>query len=548
MQGLTGNLKKTCQKLFDIDIEPELTRPEPQFGDYSTNIAMHLAGKLNKNPRDIAKAIKENFHHESVSKIEIADPGFINFTLTDSALICAINGVNSLPKDLSGQEIIVEFGDPNPFKEMHIGHLYTSIVGNAIAGLFEQSGAGVHRASYHGDVGLHVAKWLWAYHQRFGWDDKGLADLNLLPDTGIGHYYALGAAAYEKDEKTKAEIQDINDKVYSKADLSINKIYELGKTLSFQKFDEIFKLLGINYQRRYLESQSAEKGREYVRQNIGKVFAESDGAVVYKGERVGLHTRVFLTKQGLPTYEAKDLGLAELKNSDYPEVDRSIIITANEQTEYFKVMLAALHEIDAGLAEKTTHLAHGFLSLSSGKMSSRSGNIYSATNLLASVKDEAKKQHPDSQNVQETYLAAVKYGFLKHRLGSDIVYDLAESISLEGNSGPYLQYAHARARSILKKSSIQPLEQIPNFEQPERLLARKISEYPEVVTKATAELMPHNVCTYLYELAQVFNGFYEKCRVVGDPRESIRLSLVSAYAQVLKNGLELLNIAAPEHI
>jgi arginyl-tRNA synthetase len=142
----------------------------------------------------------------------------------------------------------------------------------------------------------------------------------------------------------------------------------------------------------------------------------------------------------------------------------------------------------------------------------------------------------------------VKYAFLKHRIGSDIVFDIKESVSLEGNSGPYLQYAHARARSIIKKSSVQPAEQLSNLESEERILARKIGEYAEVIDKAISELMPHCICTYLYELAQTFNGFYEKSRVIGDPRESIRLSLVCAYAQVLKDGLELLNIAAPEHI
>ena len=287
-----------------------------------------------------------------------------------------------------------------------------------------------------------------------------------------------------------------------------------------------------------------------VEANTGTVFKQSQGAVIYEGEKVGLHTRVFITSQGLPTYETKDLGLTILKDKDYPKAARSIIITANEQSDYFKVMLAALAEINPDLARKTTHLSHGFLSLSSGKMSSRTGNVYPAMKLLLEVKDAVHQQYPDSEVRKEVTFAAVKYAFLKHRLGLDIAVDIKESIGLEGNSGPYLQYAYARANSILQKvdSRQQTADSSIELEAGERSLVRKISEYPEVIAKATAELMPHHVGTYLYELAQVFNQFYEANRVIGDPRQAQRAALVSGYAKVLKHGLELLNIVAPQQV
>jgi arginyl-tRNA synthetase len=461
-----------------------------------------------------------------------------------------------LPKPNQGQEILAEFGDPNPFKEMHIGHLYTSIVGDAISGVLEASGAQVRRLSYHGDVGMHVAKWLWGIHQQFGWDSEAASKaLHGQSDTGIGHYYSVGAKAYDQDEPAKAEIETINNQIYARDNAGINRMYELGKMLSFDKFQEILNLLSIKYDKNYLESQSAEKGTEVVKQNVGKVFKQSQGAIIYDGEKVGLHTRVFINSRGLPTYESKDLGLAELKAQDYPNANRSIIITAHEQAEYFKVMLAALAEIDKPTAEKTTHLAHGFLSLSSGKMSSRQGNVYAAMDLLLEVKAAVHEQYPDSPVRKEMTFAAVKYAFLKHRLGSDIVFDIKESISLEGNSGPYLQYAHARASSILAKvdreegigDSNHPL---PTTHYPldssERSLARKIGEYPEAVQAAVNDLMPHYVANYLYELAQQFNRFYETSRIVGDQRETLRLQLVKAYQEVLKSGLGILNIHAPE--
>ncbi|MBX4201926.1 hypothetical protein KW803_03505, partial [Candidatus Saccharibacteria bacterium] len=322
-----------------------------------------------------------------------------------------------------------------------------------------------------------------------------------------------------------------------------------GSKLSFEHFDKILNLLSISNDRRYLESQSTGPGKKLVQDNTGKVFKESQGAIIYEGEKAGLHTRVFITSKGLPTYETKDLGLTQLKKADFPAAARSIIITANEQSEYFKVMLAALAEIDGDLAAKTTHISHGFVNLSTGKMSSRTGDVYGAGELLDAVRDAVKKQYPDSDSADNTYLAASKYGFLKHRLGSDIAYDIDESVSLEGNSGPYLQYAHARASSILAKANFQGLLlETVEFDESERSLARRISEYPESVEKAINELMPHHVANYLYELAQAFNRFYEKSRIIGDERQAIRLQLTKAYQDVLKSGLDILNITAPERM
>jgi arginyl-tRNA synthetase len=218
----------------------------------------------------------------------------------------------------------------------------------------------------------------------------------------------------------------------------------------------------------------------------------------------------------LPTYETKDLGLVILKDKDYPEATRSIVITANEQSEYFKVMLAALAEIDPGLAKKTTHLSHGFVNLSTGKMSSRTGDVYSAESLITEVEKAANEQFPDAGGQGQTAIAALKYDFLKS--------------------------------SILAKAGENAGEAEGSLDDSERSLALKISQYPEIIEKAADELMPHHIATYLYELAQTFNSFYEKSRIIGDGREAIRLKLVRTYKDVLKSGLEVLNITAPEKI
>jgi arginyl-tRNA synthetase len=530
------------RSLFGVDVAVELTRPDEQFGDFATNVALQLSKQLGKNPREIADTLVEKLRadlSEQVSEITVAGPGFLNLKLSDTALV---NSLAAKPtQTYAGEQVLVEFGDPNPFKEMHIGHLYSYIVGEAVCALLRAAGAQVVRLSYHGDVGLHVAKAIWGM-QKEGYNP----DTNTDPiKNNIGWYYAKGAAAYQDDETAKTEIDDINAKVYAQ-DPSILELYNQGKDRSFANFDLTLADLGIKpNDHKYMESESAPVGLEIVKQNIGTVFQESDGAVVYDGEKVGLHTRVFITGKGLPTYEAKDLGLTELKNRDYPQAARSIIITANEQAEYFKVMLAALREINPTLAGKTTHRTHGFVSLSTGKMSSRTGDVYSAISLLIDVEGLARKAFPDTSH--DTLQGAIKYAFTKHRMGGDILYDVVESVSLEGNSGPYLQYAHARARSILAKAEAADAELV-GLESGERSLLRKITEYTEVVDKAVAELMPHHICTYLYELAQTFNSFYEHNRVIDNERQAVRLQLVQHYADTLKGGLNLLGITAPDRM
>jgi arginyl-tRNA synthetase len=232
------------------------------------------------------------------------------------------------------------------------------------------------------------------------------------------------------------------------------------------------------------------------------------------------------------------------KWQDY-HFNKSVIITGSEQAQYMSVVLKAIEQFAPELATATVHLTHGLVKLQGGvKMSSRKGNILRAVDVLDAATEASKTAtgHDDEQAV----LGAVKYAFLKQRIGADIIYDPAESVSLEGNSGPYLQYAHARARSILRKAGTQDGGAPTEFDAVERSLARKVSEYPEVIDTAIADLMPHHICTYLYELAQTFNRFYEHATVVGDPREQTRLALVQYYADVLQHGLSLLGIAAPE--
>jgi arginyl-tRNA synthetase len=580
--------------LFAVDVTVELTRPEAQHGDYATNVALQLSKQLGKNPREIGEALAEKLRGDvRLAAVEVAGPGFINLRLTDQKLTESLH--QPQPRPLQGQTIVTEYSDPNPFKVLHAGHFYTSVVGDAISNILQTSGAQVHRVNFGGDVGLHVGKTMWAIVRELGGEHpEKLADIpEAERSEWMARCYVAGTNAYEDDEAARGEIIALNKRVYqlhsdSDHDSPFAQLYWTCRQWSYDYFDAFYRQIGSGFERYYPESQTAGVGLAVVKEQLAKgVFEESDGAVIFDGEKFGLHTRVFVNGEGLPTYEAKDVGLSMKKWEDY-HFDSSVIITGNDIVEYMKVVLKAIEQFEPNLAQRTRHITHGNVKLAGGvKMSSRKGNFLRAVDVI----DEAavaNREATGQENVS-TVLAAIKYSFLKNRIGGDIIFDPKESVALEGNSGPYLQYAHARARSILAKyqapstnDQTNSKSEIPNahakvetvilndseesfvpegdlstplrsaqddtLQLGERLLTRKLTEYPEVIQKAMQELMPHHICTYLYELAQEFNRFYEKNRVIGDDREALRLSLVETYADTLKTGLELLGIHAPERM
>jgi arginyl-tRNA synthetase len=556
-QEIEQAVAAAVKELFGVDVPAELTRPDEQFGDFTTNVALRLSRQVGKNPREIAESLHAKLaaqEHDAA----VAGPGFLNIRLSGERLrgelstILAQNDRYGASGRYEGQEVVAEYSDPNPFKVLHAGHLYTSVVGDAIANLFEIAGAKVHRVNFGGDVGLHVGKTMWAILKRLeGENPDKLAE---IPEAERSEWmaaaYIEGTNAYEDDEHAKAEIVALNKRVYqlhSGHDTTslFARIYWTCRGWSYDYFDAFYARIGSHFEKYYPESETAPLGLQTVREHIGPVYKESNGAIIFDGEAYGLHTRVFINSEGLPTYEAKDVGLIMKKWADY-HFDHSIVITGNDIIEYMKVVLKSIEQFMPELPAHTRHLTHGIVKLEGGtKMSSRRGNFLRAADVLdaAARANKAATGNEDEQVV----LGAVKYAFLKPRMGGDIIYDPNESVSLQGNSGPYLQYAHARAMSILKKATNQPARSFTGeLNASERSLVRKLTEYPEVIDKALDDMLPHHVCTYLYELAQVFNRFYEQNRVLGDEREIDRLTLVSAYAGVLKGGLKLLGIHAPD--
>ncbi len=662
MQEIREQLKSVIKDLYGLDFDPELTpSPDNIDADYSSNAPLKLAKSLHRSPMEIANEVEKTFISQrrgvrSLARREVApaahgrrpeesseertgsffrdddgsatsvdgpagrapecdinvsSPGFLNFSLTDDYLKTTLDRlVDNYGSDVyKGQTVICEFSDPNPFKVLHVGHLYTSIVGDSIARLFEYAGAKVIRANFGGDVGLHVAKTMYALQQ------KPIKDLTI---EDIAKCYIEGTALYDTDEKTKKEITELNKEIYrinaegvshgrvtslegdpqnvlrsknfgggndgrTRPEDKLAELYWRGRELSYQYFKDFYATIGVHFDKYYPESTVAALGLAKVKEQLKKgIYEMSDGAVIFDGDKYGLHTRVFINKEGVPTYEAKDVGLIFTKWQDY-HFDKSVVITGNEQLDYMRVVLKSVEQYAPELVEKTTHLTHGLVKLPGGvKMSSRKGNFLKAVDVLEMVKSALKEEHGSTD--ETVSLAATKYAFLKYKMGGNIIFDPEESVKMTGNSGPYLLYSCVRAKKILNKvgsvlkdddttvlhrrvtatgvdpkmfakqnfgegkEPAGPAENMAVSTRVEHNIMKKILEYSTLLDEAVSELAPHKVANYLYELAQAFSRFYENCEVIGSDQEAERIKLVEKYLNIMTHGLGLLGIAIPEEM
>lgn len=547
--------------LLSLDIEAsDFSVEHPadySHGDYASNVAMVIAKREGQNPRQLAEVIRDKLDKqiEYVEKIEVAGPGFLNFHLSRDFFVQETNRILALSDkwghddSQSSEEVMVEYTSPNLFKPLHIGNLVGNIIGESLTRLYEMTGAKVHRLNYPSDIGLTVAKGVWGLQKTNG-DPSNIEDL--------GKAYVVGNEAYENEESAKQEIEAVNRSLYNADNEYLNDLRQKGIATSKAKLDSLCKKLGTSFDTVINESEAGPVGSKIVKDNVGEVFQESQGAIVYPGEKVGLHTRVFLNSQGLPTYEAKDLGNFTLKQKAYPNWTQSLVVTGNEQAEYFKVLYAAIEEVWPDTqAKKLEHIPTGFLTLSTGKMSSRKGNVLTGESLLEEVEEQAKSRAADSRAddidklSQQIAVSALKYQILRQRVGSDIVFDKERALSFEGDSGPYLQYTYARINSVIEKASLVGIDaSIKNVPENVFALERQLYQFPEIIDKSLMERSPHHMTIYLTDLAGEFNTFYanEKIADANDQFATYKLAITKAVGQTLKNGLWILGIEAPERM
>lgn len=571
METHIKNLIKDALKNLGIDAEAtSLEHPaDIKMGDYSTNVAMAYAKALKMNPKELAEKIALEINKNKIpeiEKVEVAGFGFINFYLSREFFTSSVKeilnnkedwGKNNISK---GKKIMVEYTDPNPFKPFHIGHLMTNAIGESLARITEFSGADTVRANYQGDVGMHVAKSMYGIFNSKEYKESGIPKLGSSEAAiWIGECYSKGSDAYDNDADAKKEIESFNKKVYDRSDAKVNEVYDWGRGVTLEAFEEIYKTLGTKFKHYFFESVMAPIGEKIVRENMGNVFEESEGAIVFHAENYDpkLHTRVFITSLGIPLYETKEIGLTVTKFEKEQNLDLSIVVTAIEQGEYMKVVAKAMSLLHPELEMKMKHITHGMMRLTSGKMSSRKGNVITGESLLRDsistifekVQERDMSEDEKKEVAEIVGVSALKYSILKSSMGSDIIYDFDKSISFEGDSGPYLQYTAVRASAIIRKAKEAGVsEELKAVPEEVTVLEHMLYQFPEVVARSYSTLEPHHIATYLTELASAFNSFYGNTQIIdiNDSCSSYRVSLVKAFYNTMKNGLYLLGIKTPE--
>ncbi len=544
-------------ELFGISNAPfTVEHADLTHGDFATNVALVIAKEVGKSPKEVAEAIVSYIadkKSEFVKEVSIAGPGFINFTISSQFFTDILQkvlrtdswGSNDI---FSGKKILVEHSSPNLFKPFHTGHVMNNAIGESIVRLAKYSGAQVTAISYPSDISLGIGKAVWALLSD---GEEKLENLQTMDEklAYLGECYVRGTRAFDEDEAVQAKVREITKQLYQKEDGVALTAYEIGKKINLDYFISIVKRLGSEFDDFIFESEAGETGVRIVRANIPAVFEESEGAVIYRGEQDGLHTRVFINKEGFPVYEAKDIGLISLKFERFhPEL--SIFITDHEQTSYFEVVLAAAAKIDPKWKERSVHRTHGRMSFMGQKMSSRLGGVPIAQKVLDAIVEEVRERAPELslESADMIAVSALKFSILRTMAGKNINFDPETSLSFEGDSGPYLQYTAVRAGSVIakaKEAGILPMVSVQRENTPvERLIAR----FPDTVTHATTEWAPHYIVTYLLELAQAFNSWYGNTKIFDteSPETAHRLAITQAVQRTLINGLWLLGISVPE--
>ncbi len=568
LEKLKQNIVIEVNKIFsehEISSTDIVFPPKNEQGDLCLP-SFELAKKNKKNPIQIADSLENKLEKiEGIKEFKAQGP-YLNFILdkdyivseTLSAIFKEKNkyGQN---QEFKGKKIMIEFAHPNPFKAFHIGHLRNIILGESLVRIFEFSSAQVIRTNYQGDVGMHIAKCIWAFRKIDEKDyPKNINErVSLLADC-----YSKGAGAFESDAMAKSEIEIINKEIYEQEDKDIKKLWELGKKWSLDKFAQIYKRLDTRFDRQYMESEIKNEAIYYIEEALKKkILIRSEGAVIFPGDKYGLETRVFLNSQGLPTYDGKELGLAYREFTDFGKIDLCIHNVAVEQISFFKVNFKVQELLDPQrFKDKQKHNAYEFVGLKKGKMSSRLGKVVLAETIIDLAKDKIKEIICDRKNNDENNfsikdnteevseklaISSIKYAFLKINPFKYFAFDVEESVSFSGNSGPYINYTYARINSILKKGKPGKLSKniykYLNYDEEKDLIVH-LSKFPQIIIDSRREYNPSELVKYLFELSKKFNDYYHKVPIIkaNDKEKKARLKLLQALSQVLENGAYLL--------
>lgn len=536
---------------------------DEQFGDYTSNIAMVLARLVKKNPMEIAQNIVTLLHgyidkDDSMEKAEAVAPGYVNFYLSKKYyhdLILKILAEKEKYAQLSKkkEKVMVEYSQPNTHKEFHVGHLRNVFTGSTLANVLEKAGYEVVRANYIGDTGTHIAKCLWGI-EKFHADE----DLDKIDQKAqfLGKVYTEAVRAIADNPQFEDEFKELQKK-FDAGDEKLIALWKKTKSWSMEEFQEIYGAVGAKFDIYFWESEEELEGKKMLPDLMKIDFVkESQGAIIADLEKFKLGILVLVRKDGGVLYGLKDIPLAVKKFNEF-QIDKSIVVVDIRQSLYFSQIFKILELM--GFKKDTRHVGYDFVSLKGNEMmSSRKGNIVPAKTLIADIVNKVQEKFPGTTVASSIGMGALKFFMLKYSVQSKIEFDVEESVRLDGATGPYVQYAHARICSILQKAQDLGV-QLPTqgeldslsllVHEKELSLMRELEKFPELIEEVSNSYEVHKLPHYAIKLADKFHSFYDSCRVVDEENPEltkVRLSLVQAAGVVLKEVLRLIGVQAPE--
>lgn len=548
--------------------ESDLSRPpQAEMGDLSFP-CFGPAKALKGNPAAIAKDLAEKLNPSVlIGEVRAVGP-YVNFFFSRKAFSTSVledvlghvNKYGDAPRN--GEQVLLEYGSVNTHKEVHVGHLLNLSLGLSIGRLLDAAGTKVTHLKYIGDVGAHVAKWLWYFDKVRRGEVGGRTTVTEHNEIAqFGKIYTEATQLAESDEeKYKPEISAVLQKLEAH-DPEWEDLWIRTRDACLHQIDQIFTELGAHFSRTYLESEVEGPGKELVKELLAKGIAKEGekGAKIVDLEAENLGIFLVLKSDGTALYSTKELALAGLKFREYPETDRSLHVVDNRQALYFKQFFATLKKL--GFNKPMTHVSHDFVTLVGGAMSSRKGNIITLEDfrdqMKALVREETAKRHEDwdEAKIEKTVWiiaeGAMKFGMLKQDTDRPLTFDMAAALSFDGFTGPYVQYAHARLSTILGKAVGETVSVCSAIDdEKEFALLRMVADLPHTVLAAARDFRPSVIAQYLFELAQASNEFYRDVPVLTAPPadRARRLAIVAATRVALANGLSLLGIRAPEEM
>ena len=584
-QQLQQELAKGLKTLFQIDVtEIVLQETKKEFEGSYTLVVFPYTKQAGKAPAAIATDLGDYLLANcSIVKTYQVVQGFLNISVHDSAWLGLLASVasdkNPFQLESKGEKVLIEYSSPNTNKPLHLGHLRNNFLGFSVAQILAAGGYEVVKTNLVNDRGIHICKSMLAY-QLFG-EQETPESSGLKGDHLVGKYYVAFDVAYkeeiaalkaqgleEEQAKKEAPILLKAQEMLLKWEQGDEEVMNLWNTMNawvFAGFEKSYQTMGVSFDKIYRESNTYLLGKQLVDEGLaaGVFFQKPDGSVWINLEAEGLDEKLVLRKDGTSVYITQDMGTAQLKYEDF-KANQSVYVVGNEQDYHFEVLFHILKKLNKPFSQGNFHLSYGMVDLPSGKMKSREGTVVDADDLMAEMIQTAKDrtlelgkidgftEAESNELFHNLGLGALKYFLLKVEPKKRMLFNPEESIDFQGNTGPFIQYTHARICSILRKGGeISPVSTDSELAESEQELIYLLGEYKATIAQAAANFAPSIIANYAYDLAKTFNKFYNEQTILSEENEvkrNIRLTLAELTGKTIQHATSLLGIVSPNRM